>query len=320
MTRFSNILCMLTPDEVDRPTLERAVSVAQSNQARLTVVDVIAALPGGLRLPGTQLAPAALEAVLAAERLQALQAFSAQYQAQVEIHHEVLIGTAFIEIIRKILRDRHDLLIKPAHNPRPMSRLFGSGDMHLLRKCPVPVWITRPGEPSSYRSILAAVDFDVDGRGSDAGLNEKILGLASWLAAADTATLHVAHVWDAPGEAMVRAWANHPGDAAGYVQGERTRHQAGLDRVAQTLREQLGDAAWNFLAPRFHLRRGAPAEIIPAVAEELQADLVVMGTVARTGIAGLIIGNTAENILEQLGCAVLAVKPEGFVSPVQPPD
>ena len=41
-----------------------------------------------------------------------------------------------------------------------------------------------------------------------------------------------------------------------------------------------------------------------------------MGTVSRTGIAGLIIGNTAETILRSVRCSVLAVKPEGFVSPV----
>ena len=54
--------------------------------------------------------------------------------------------------------------------------------------------------------------------------------------------------------------------------------------------------------------------------KKLQADLVVMGTVARTGIAGLLIGNTAEAILEQVQCSVLAVKPPGFVSPVKLPD
>jgi nucleotide-binding universal stress UspA family protein len=49
---------------------------------------------------------------------------------------------------------------------------------------------------------------------------------------------------------------------------------------------------------------------------KLQADIVVMGTVARTGISGLIIGNTAETILNQLTCSVLAVKPSGFKTPV----
>jgi nucleotide-binding universal stress UspA family protein len=46
-------------------------------------------------------------------------------------------------------------------------------------------------------------------------------------------------------------------------------------------------------------------------------DLIVMGTVARTGLGGLLIGNTAESVLQRVDCSVLAVKPEGFVSPVR---
>lgn len=320
MSGFRSVLCALSPEEAHRPTLERAVSVALSNQARLTVLDVFPPVPQGLRIPGRPMAAGALEAGIAAERLQALQAFTAGHRASLEIRHEVAAGTAFIETIRRVLRDGHDLLIKPAESPRLLARLLGSGDMHLLRKCPVPVWITRQGEPMAYRSILAAIDFDPDDAHGDPGLNRQILTLATWLAAADAATLHVAHVWDAPGESMVRAWANSPTDAIGYVQGERARHQAGLDRAARALRERLGESSWDFIAPRFHLRQGVAAEIIPQLAEELQVDLVVMGTVARTGVPGLIIGNTAENILEQLRCAVLAVKPDGFESPVRLPE
>jgi len=54
------------------------------------------------------------------------------------------------------------------------------------------------------------------------------------------------------------------------------------------------------------------------MARQLDADLVVMGTVGRSGIAGLFIGNTAEMVLEQVQCSVLAIKPPGFVSPVEP--
>jgi nucleotide-binding universal stress UspA family protein len=59
-------------------------------------------------------------------------------------------------------------------------------------------------------------------------------------------------------------------------------------------------------------------EVIRAVLRKSH-DLVVMGTVARTGIMGLLIGNTAETILDQLDCSVLAVKPEGFLTPVTLP-
>jgi len=57
-------------------------------------------------------------------------------------------------------------------------------------------------------------------------------------------------------------------------------------------------------------------KLIPKLAQTKGIELIVMGTVCRTGVAGLIIGNTAENVLRQVDCSVLTVKPEGFVSPV----
>jgi nucleotide-binding universal stress UspA family protein len=53
---------------------------------------------------------------------------------------------------------------------------------------------------------------------------------------------------------------------------------------------------------------------------EQDIDLLVMGTVCRTGISGFLIGNTAEEVLNQIDCSVLTVKPEGFVTPVTQKD
>ena len=60
--------------------------------------------------------------------------------------------------------------------------------------------------------------------------------------------------------------------------------------------------------------------MIPRLASSQQVDLIVMGTVCLTGLPGLFIGNTAENVLQQVDCSVLTVKPGGFVSPVKPGD
>ncbi|MCZ7543179.1 MAG: universal stress protein [Anaerolineae bacterium] len=57
--------------------------------------------------------------------------------------------------------------------------------------------------------------------------------------------------------------------------------------------------------------------LIPKLAVRHKIDLIVMGTASRTGISGFLIGNTAENVLRQVNISVLAVKPEGFVSPVR---
>lgn len=54
------------------------------------------------------------------------------------------------------------------------------------------------------------------------------------------------------------------------------------------------------------------------LAKDIGAGLVVMVTVAITGVPGFIIGNTAETILNHLDCAVLAINPPGFVTPILP--
>ena len=65
------------------------------------------------------------------------------------------------------------------------------------------------------------------------------------------------------------------------------------------------------------LVHGEARERIPELARELRADLLVMGTVCRTGVPGFFIGNKAENVLPHVDCSVLAVKPKGFVTPVK---
>jgi nucleotide-binding universal stress UspA family protein len=102
-----------------------------------------------------------------------------------------------------------------------------------------------------------------------------------------------------------------------YVGKEYSLHKKGLDMLGDELRDRIGNDAYNYLSPRFHLPKGAAKKMIAALSVELQADLVVMGTVARTGVSGLIIGNTAEAILDQLSCSVLAIKPPGFTTPVK---
>jgi universal stress protein E len=61
---------------------------------------------------------------------------------------------------------------------------------------------------------------------------------------------------------------------------------------------------------------GEPEKALRQFTQDERIDLLVMGTLVRTGIAGLLIGNTAERVLRNAECSVLAIKPEGFVSPI----
>lgn len=320
MKRFENILYVSEPDVKGSAALKRAVSLARNNQARLTIMHA----SGEPRLGplAEKHTRREAESLLRERELERLETLAAPHRAQTGIELTVRFGIPFIEVVRDVIRNGRDLAIKPAAGDSGIrGRLFGSTDMHLLRKCPCPVWIMRPDDSSNYQRILAAVDFDPwEPDGGEEMLNQRILELAGSLALSDFAELHLVHAWDAPAESLTRLWGDESTEdnTAAYVESERRLHRAGLERFASALRGWVGAEGYDYLSPQLHLPKGNPREIIPALARDLNADLVVMGTLARTGIAGFIIGNTAESILGRLGCSVLAVKPDGFVTPVAP--
>jgi nucleotide-binding universal stress UspA family protein len=90
----------------------------------------------------------------------------------------------------------------------------------------------------------------------------------------------------------------------------RQRATSTLSRIARSFEGR-------FDARATVLRRGEPQQVIPEFVVSEGIDVLVMGTVARRGIAGMLIGNTAERVLRKLPCSVLTVKPDGFVSPVR---
>lgn len=319
MKRFKEILCVVANSEQTEPALRRALALAEANQARLTVTTVLPLARIARLVPAAEPGEDDLMQALTREHLEGLRRLTASCAERLEVRHEVLFGTGFIEVIRLVLTRGHDLLVKTAENPSFIQRLFGSNDMQLLRECPCPVWLTHPDEKADYESIVASVDFDADIPGEhEAELNARIIELASAVALSDPADLHVVHVWDAPAEMMLRHWSSNPVvDGASYAQAVRSASEKGMQQLAGSLRSLLGDEAYEYLAPDYHLVRGNPSTMIPTMAHQLDADLVVMGTVGRTGIAGLFIGNTAEMVLEQVQCSVLAIKPPGFVSPVR---
>ena len=92
---------------------------------------------------------------------------------------------------------------------------------------------------------------------------------------------------------------------------EQTR--AGHERRFQELLEHF---AFGKVNHRVHFIQGEAGEVIARVAADEKIDLIVMGTLARTGIEGYFIGNTAETVLQRVECSVLTTKPDGFVSPV----
>lgn len=307
MKRFKNILYYADGAVEECPAFQRALALARSNHARLTLFDLISAdtiVNGTVQEQGIDLVQ-----WLHDQR-------HAQLEALAEPHREpdsllyvqVVSGEGFVEVIRAVQRNRYDLVIKPARPPEGLNdRIFGSTDLHLMRKCPCPLWINRPDDTYPYRHLLAAVD-----PMAEAGADHLVMDLATSLAELESAPLTLLHAWQLEGEALLRQGRSPLSQREVDAMVERAfeRHKTRLGELMEGYGLSLDN-------PRVELIKGDAAVVIRERSEALGADLIVMGTLGRTGIPGFFIGNTAEAVLQTTRASILAVKPDGFVSPVR---
>ena len=320
MQGFDKILFVVEPGREPTWALARASTFAASVQADLTLL-MVTERPAA----SDELSQAQIDTALRDQCLATMERALADLAEPIAAECLVAFGRPHIEIIRTVLRGGYDLVIKAAETQGGglRERLLGSRDMHLLRKCPCPVWMLKPEGRQPYRRILATVDFAPGVEDAEtAGLNRRVLDLASALALAEFAELHVAHVWDAHATGFLHHWGagvwatDTTVDELRYVEQTRHQHVLGVDGLIKALAERIGPEGFEYLKLKSHLPRGSAVEQIPALAAELDVDLIVMGTVGRGGIPGLLIGNTAETILDRCDRAVLAVKPPSFETPV----
>ncbi len=225
-------------------------------------------------------------------------------EADVVAMGKVTIGKSWIEIIKEVLKENYDLVMIGTRNKNRVSQiLFGSTGMKLLRKCPCPVWVIRPDPTPEVYNILVASDFsDVSQRALDMAVNGAQM---------EEANIH-----------LITAIEDHLSrrmKQLGVSQEKIKKYRDNmLEKAESDLHSQLTQTDHRTLTQpvQVHVVEG-PADIVVLDAiDEYQIDLLVMGTVARGGITGMIIGNTAEQLLPQVPCSLLAIKPDDFVCPV----
>lgn len=203
-------------------------------------------------------------------------------------------------IIRRVLRGDIDLVLSGKRNEPVHGLRLGSVATKLLRYCPCPVWVVRPEGEALPARILAATDLSPVG--------ERVLEAATFVADRCDAELHVVHSFQRPLAIQME------GDEAS-ARFEKTQRSERRQRI----QEQL--AAAGYRRPvEIHVGRTSPTHAVLACDERIVPDLVVMGTVSRGGVAGLLVGNTAERLLARLDCSLLTVKPEDFVCPLADDD
>lgn len=304
MRRFKNILFVDLSDQDMQPALRRTAKLAATNEANLAVLGVV---PEPSRFDQiTRRGSCTLPEVIAEHTHRQLVDQVKRLRSKQPVKIDVAVGVPFISIIERVLAADHDLLVITDDGPDSPN---ASTAKHLLRKCPCPVWVMRPSKARRQR-ILAAID--VQGDAEPSNLNRLILDLATSQVHLTDADLHIAHAWTLYGESTLQNSAFlrvKPGELERLLNDARDDSQLSLDRTLSAYSLDNTDA-------HVHLVKGPPGDAILKLANKYRITLLVMGTVGRTGVPGLIVGSTAERILDHVNCSILAVKPEGFVSPV----
>lgn len=306
---------MVDSDIDNSVAFEQAVTLAVNNQAQLTVIGIVNASSLG-KESGSDVG--IINILIDQQQEQLYSLVKGIYIAGSNIKTKVLIGRAFIEIIGEVLRHKRDLVIKSVEHANLITQhIFGSTDTKLLRKCPCPVWLIKSTKQEGRREMLVALDYQPSNEENQA-LNQKMLEISVSMALADFSELHIAHAWKLPYESYLRGphMPNTDSEVDELVTGEEILRTRWLTDLVETVFGAQSEESMNYLKPQLHVVQGNAKSIVPKLAKDLSAELVVMGTVGRTGVPGLLIGNTAESILAQLNCSVLAFKPEGFISPI----
>ena len=202
MKRFKNILLLADGDCWQDTALQRSISLAENNQAELTIIRALK-FPRDTNLLGDPTF-GRLKNALIDDRQNQLERIAVGSPAGVDIKFKVIEGGVVPEIIQEVLRSGYDLVMKCAAESGSLkNRIFGSTDMHLLRKCPCPVWIMKANEKAKYQRVFAAVD--VEQESSDekiSSLNRQILEIASSLAISEFSEFHIVHAWTAWEESL----------------------------------------------------------------------------------------------------------------------
>ncbi|HAW91798.1 MULTISPECIES: universal stress protein UspE [unclassified Arsukibacterium] len=307
MSIFNNILIVLDPSDSQQKALKRGLELARKQSCKLTAFlsvydfsyEMTTMLSGDERESMRQ-------AVIHDRELWVGELINDARDTGIDIDLKVVWhNRPFEAIVHEVLEHGFDLVIKGTHNHDVLkSMIFTPTDWHILRKCPCAVLLVKEHEWPDNGNIIAAVNAGSE-QDHHQSLNQRVISDAKAMAKVLQGRVHMVNAF--PGTPVNIAIEIPEFNPQQYNSAMRRHHEKAVAELASQFDMAEEDT---------HVLEGMPEDIIPALAAKLDAEMVVIGTIGRTGFSAAIIGNTAEHLIDQLDCDVLALKPANFVSPL----
>ncbi|MGC6406513.1 universal stress protein UspE [Bisgaard Taxon 45] len=304
--KFNNILVILNPENEKQYALARAVRLVkeQKSQQKVQITVFLAVYDLSYEMSALLSSEerAEMHQGVIEQRTLAIQPYLDKY-ADPNILFETKVVWHSNEaeaIAQEVEKHDYDLVVKYTKEEESITSLiFTPMDWQLLRKCPKPLLMVRDGDWKHQRRILIAVNVADDEEKNHKVFNEQLVSLGIDLA--DKLERGNVHLVTAYPPTPI----NMAIDLPEFNSGEYERNIRGQYLLnMKALRQQF-----SIDEDHTHVREGFPEEVIPEVAKELEAELVVLGTIGRTGLSAAFLGNTAEHVINKLNCSLLAIKP-----------
>ena len=313
MRNLSKITVALDPTSDEQPALDRAIWLATESGADLDLLFCYynEYLSGDRLFDSPSLEKARGEVIEA--HIRRLEEFAEPIRKK-----GITVTTSAVwdhplhaGIVRHALDIKADLVIKDTHHHSAIARaLLTNTDWNLIRTCPMPLWLVKPGEVAKDPVFVAAID-PMNEHDKPAALDDEILATSKLIAEKVHGNVHAFHCYD-PTIAVATATAN------AYVP-----ISLPLDEIEQQMHDQHQKRFEEITrfhgldAEQSHLKAGLTHLALPELAKELDADVVVMGAVSRNRLQRLFVGATAERTLEHIPCDMLIIKPDWFRTPIE---
>lgn len=297
MKAYSNIIVAIDFTPSCRNALREAVRLAASSEASLTAVHVM----DEFLVHELKRALSTDQASIRADWQERLRKFVADSDfGPTPVEIVVRIGHPFAELSEACRAQQADLLVMGAKGSRDEPGRVGVIAAKCVRKAPVDVLLVREDAVGPFKHLVTCVDFSENSR--------RAVEIALDLAVGDDASLDCLHIY----QSALAMSLDYGGIVTPMPVGTDTEALEAWKQDLERFLQPLRTAEPSVPVRGIVLERVNIREAILEHVQETHADMVVLGTRGKTGLRELLIGTTAEKIVANAPCSILAVKPEGF--------
>jgi len=309
MSSFQNILAVIDPTQEQQKSLARALELAHKTDGKVTaflsIYDFSYDMTTMLSVEEREM----MRQAVVDDRTEWVKSITENLASDDADKLDVKVvwhNRSWESIISEATLGGYDLIVKGTHQHDTLkSVIFTPTDWHLLRKSPVSVLLVKDHAWPEDGTILGAVNVGSEDE-AHLSLNHKITAICKEMASLLKSHTHLVNSY--PGTPINIAIEIPEFDPQTYNDSVKDHHNNCMGTLALEA---------DIPTSHCHVKEGLPEDVIPGLANELDAELVVIGTVGRQGLSAALIGNTAEHVIDMLDCDVLALKPDGFESPVK---